>query len=239
MSVIRVNKQKSFTTVANQPFNDNRLSWEASGVMGFLLTKPDGWECRPTYLMSLRAAGKKKIRRILRELQTYGYLHREKAWDDKGRIYWITEIYEIPSLNPNYTIDPLRTDGKPADGEGYDGEGYDGEGGDIVKTNPIKTNKASNDLVSSRSNNELAAAAIDEIEDLLAQAGIQGKKQKSIARLPHVSHDYIRSHIQQAKKDRVSTGILITRIEQGDPDPGAYRSLVQNIPEEYLAIIER
>jgi hypothetical protein len=40
MSIVRVHKERDFVTVANRPFRDRRMSWEARGLLGFLLTKP-------------------------------------------------------------------------------------------------------------------------------------------------------------------------------------------------------
>ena len=41
--IIRVEKRKRFTIISNVPIEDARLSWEALGVLCWLLSKPDGW----------------------------------------------------------------------------------------------------------------------------------------------------------------------------------------------------
>lgn len=103
MSIIRVNKRKGFFIAPNQPFNDKNLSWEARGVMGYLLSKPDGWQCRNYNLANQTAAGEYVISRILKELKEFGYLYRCRKSDGRGKIKWMTEIYEIPSANPHFT----------------------------------------------------------------------------------------------------------------------------------------
>jgi len=102
MSTIRVNKRVNYFTTSNEPFNDERLSWEASGVMGYLLSKPDGWKVRMQDLESKRpTCGNYKMRRILSELRGCGYVNRIRVVDAKGKFDWVTDVYESPSLNPN------------------------------------------------------------------------------------------------------------------------------------------
>ena len=103
MSIIRVNKRKGFFIAPNQPFNDKNLSWEARGVMGYLLSKPDGWECQNYNLVNQTDAGEYVINRILKELKEFGYLYRYRKSDGRGKIKWISEVYEMPSANPHFT----------------------------------------------------------------------------------------------------------------------------------------
>ena len=63
MSVIRVKKDKNFFAASNEPFNDDRLTWEARGVMGYLLSKPDDWQVRFNDLVKRGPAGDHKVRR--------------------------------------------------------------------------------------------------------------------------------------------------------------------------------
>jgi len=41
MSIIRVKKDKGYFVASNKPFNNKNLSWEARGILGYLLSKPD------------------------------------------------------------------------------------------------------------------------------------------------------------------------------------------------------
>ncbi len=67
---------------------DNRLSWEARGVLVFLLSRPEGWELGVEFLREQGQGGRDVLRRILRELETYGFVERRKQRDKEGRIYW-------------------------------------------------------------------------------------------------------------------------------------------------------
>jgi len=77
--IIRIRKNTNYTHISNVPANDANLSWEARGVLYYLLTKPDEWECRNQDLINKGSAGSDKIERILDELQENGYLTRPQA----------------------------------------------------------------------------------------------------------------------------------------------------------------
>lgn len=113
-NIVRVQKNVRYFVASNIPFNDKRLSWEARGMMGYLLSKPDDWQTRMTDLINQSAAGAKVVRRILAELRQAGYMSRKRVTVSHGHFEWITTLYESPDLNP--TILPSRIDGSSIDG---------------------------------------------------------------------------------------------------------------------------
>jgi hypothetical protein len=123
--IIRTQKQRRFTTVDNAPFQDKRLHWDTRGLLGYLLTKPDGWEIRIEDLLKQeepedgsRATGREKIFRMLRELKTYGYLYRDQVNGVDGRFETICYIYENPHDNPYWAA--AQEDEQQEDGLGED-----------------------------------------------------------------------------------------------------------------------
>jgi DnaD/phage-associated family protein len=118
-NIVRVKKDSRYFVASNVPFNDKRLSWEARGVMGYLLSKPDDWQVSMVDLERQSEAGMKVIRRILAELRKNGYMSRERVTASHGRFQWITTLYESPELNQS-TIYPSRIDGSSIDGERVD-----------------------------------------------------------------------------------------------------------------------
>jgi hypothetical protein len=96
--IVRIPKVEKYFVVDNALFSDDRLSWEARGLMGYLLSKPDDWQVRIHDLMRRGPAGEHKVRRMLRELQELGYLRRERIQRYDGTFAWETTIYEVPSL---------------------------------------------------------------------------------------------------------------------------------------------
>jgi len=147
MSIIRTKKTDRYFVASNAPFHDERLSWEARGLMGYLLSKPDGWEVRVGDLLAAGNAGRDKMRRMLKEMQSAGYLVRKKVRCPTGKFTWVSEVYE------RSTIDGFSGHGKPPDvgvGEGEDpqpsmtvlstdGSPTDGKPVDIVNTESLST----------------------------------------------------------------------------------------------------
>lgn len=121
MSIIRVRKDARYFSASNEPFNDTRLSWEARGLMGYLLSKPDGWEVRMADLDKNGPAGSRKLKRMLAELRKCGYMNRIRIKLPDGTFTWTTEVFESPSQNPNpstsgaFCTSALSTSAKPPD----------------------------------------------------------------------------------------------------------------------------
>lgn len=105
MSIIRVRKDARYFSASNEPFNDDRISWETRGLMGYLLSKPDQWTIRIEDLLKKGPAGEYKIRRMLAEARMFGYMNRIRITKDDTTFDWITEMYESPALNPNPSKD--------------------------------------------------------------------------------------------------------------------------------------
>ncbi len=118
--IIRVKKDARYFAASNEPFNDVRLSWEARGLMGYLLSKPDTWQVQVTDLENKGPAKEHKLRRMLAELRKAGYMNRIRLTIPGGKFNWMTEVYESPSLNPKptswgFSTSGLSTSGKPPD----------------------------------------------------------------------------------------------------------------------------
>lgn len=111
MSTIRVKKDGHYFAASNIPFNDERLSWEARGVMGYLLSKPDNWTISRTDLIKRSDAGRDKVQRILKELETCGYVERTRCQRHDGTFFYETVINEVPTVT-----------GKPVHGSAVHGE---------------------------------------------------------------------------------------------------------------------
>ncbi|MCI0729657.1 MAG: helix-turn-helix domain-containing protein [Chloroflexi bacterium] len=120
--IIRVKKDGRYFVASAEPFNDERLSWEARGVMAYLLSKPDGWECRNEDLQLRGPAGRDKVARIVNELKQTGYIRRYQRRNDDGRFTTVTEVYESPRLNPDITAYGFSVYGKTVNGSTANGK---------------------------------------------------------------------------------------------------------------------
>lgn len=96
--IIRVRKDRNYSVISNIMVEDERLSWAARGILTYLLSKPNSWQVRTRDLIQRSPAGEDKVRRLLKELETYGYLVRHKTRGAKGRWAWFSEVHEVPQL---------------------------------------------------------------------------------------------------------------------------------------------
>jgi hypothetical protein len=102
--IIRVvhDKENPYVQISRAVLEDERLSWEARGVLAYLLAKPDNWTIQTEDLKRKGKCGKARILSILAELQEVGYLERNRFQNESGLWRWERHIYESPELNPRF-----------------------------------------------------------------------------------------------------------------------------------------
>ncbi|MEV2256502.1 hypothetical protein AB0I94_39200 [Streptomyces sp. NPDC050147] len=84
-----------FTQIANALFRDKRISFKAKGIFGLISTHRDGWRITVAALARCGPDGRSAVGSGLEELETYGYLTRERERREDGTfgevIYAITD----------------------------------------------------------------------------------------------------------------------------------------------------
>ncbi|MGW7570778.1 hypothetical protein ACWGJV_31475 [Streptomyces tendae] len=84
-----------FTQVANALFRDSQLSFKAKGIFGYVSTHANGWQVTIADLVRLGPDGREAVRTGLKELETRGYLIRERLRRPDGTlgeiVYCITD----------------------------------------------------------------------------------------------------------------------------------------------------
>ena len=98
MPIIRSKTDAEFFVMHNATAQDAGLSWEARGMLAYLLSKPEGWKTNMTDLVRRSSAGKDKCRRVMEELISAGYVVREErrvSGKIKGYDYF---VYDRPSV---------------------------------------------------------------------------------------------------------------------------------------------
>lgn len=97
MPVIRVNKTKDYTVMANYHFRDKNLSLKAKGLLSMMLSLPDGWGYSVEGLSKLSTDGRDSINATLQELEKHGYLKRGRVRDANGKLgQAVYDIFEQP-----------------------------------------------------------------------------------------------------------------------------------------------
>jgi hypothetical protein len=105
-SIHTVRHARDFVQVANCTAQDSRLSWEARGLLLYLLSLPKDWNIRVSHLQKQGGAGRDAVRRILHELQQFGYASgvgkENQERGERGRFgrQMGIQVYESPALNP-------------------------------------------------------------------------------------------------------------------------------------------
>lgn len=104
MSIIRAARKTQFYVLPTTTIEDTRLSWEARGLLIYLLQKPDHWNACVKRLIEQtknclgKAAGRDKVYAILKELRMAGYVYstfKRVGGEFKGVSY---EVSEEPDL---------------------------------------------------------------------------------------------------------------------------------------------
>ncbi len=76
---------------------DERLSFEARGLLTYLLSKPADWQIQIADLQREGGCGRDRIYRLLKELRDAGYVQRERIHQPNGAFVWGPyRVYEIP-----------------------------------------------------------------------------------------------------------------------------------------------
>ena len=97
MPVIRVNKTKDYTVMANYHFRDKNLSLKAKGLLSMMLSLPDGWGYSIEGLVKLSSDGRASVMAALNELEKFNYLKRSRARDLSGKLgEAVYDIFEQP-----------------------------------------------------------------------------------------------------------------------------------------------
>ena len=88
MAIIRSKREHSYTIVSNRIYQKNQLSWQAMGMLGYLLSKPDNWRVVVPELVSVtkdtyKQTGREGVYNIIKELRNKGYLKLKKIMTER------------------------------------------------------------------------------------------------------------------------------------------------------------
>lgn len=110
ISRVERRRRNPYVVIDRRPVEDLRLGWAARGLLGYLLAKPDDWQLRVSDLCRRGDLGRDGIRRVLHQLQDFGYVRREQVRDARGRVvgldYTVLEVPESPGPDLPGPADP-------------------------------------------------------------------------------------------------------------------------------------
>lgn len=102
MAVFRVEKNHSYTVMANHHLRDERLSLKSKGLLSLILSLPDDWRISIEGKTQFSADGKDAIRSAIRELTDAGYITRAQTHSEAGTFSGYDYIvHETPVASPS------------------------------------------------------------------------------------------------------------------------------------------
>ena len=93
---------EKFVVIPNDLATDNSISFEARGMLVYILSRPVDWKIRMLDLQKFGDCGEKKIYRIINELLDFGYLVRRRARNEQGT-FTSVEYDAYSSVQPHGT----------------------------------------------------------------------------------------------------------------------------------------
>lgn len=98
----RAKHENNFLRVDYSTVRDETLSFEARGLLIYLLTMADSWEFSIKGIAKQTGKSERSVMRITKELKDAGYIIQEKRKDTKGHFNsYEWHVYEIPELRKN------------------------------------------------------------------------------------------------------------------------------------------
>lgn len=102
MAVFRVEKNHSYTVMANHHLRDERLSLKSKGLLSLILSLPDDWRISIEGMTQFSADGKDAIRSAIRELTDAGYITRAQTHSEAGTFSgYDYVVHETPVASPS------------------------------------------------------------------------------------------------------------------------------------------
>tara|TARA_Y100000310_G_scaffold320685_1_gene377378 strand:+ start:1265 stop:1975 length:711 start_codon:yes stop_codon:yes gene_type:complete len=96
MEVIRVIKNKNYTTISNHLFKDKTISLKAKGLMAYLLSLPSDWDLSINGIVACSKEGRRAIGNTITELINTGYIERIQIRDKGKFIGYDYFVFEQP-----------------------------------------------------------------------------------------------------------------------------------------------
>ena len=114
LSVFESDRTRDFKVIGILAVQDSRISWQAKGLHLYLISRPRAWKIRTKDLLNRSPGSLYALRRILKELEIFGYLKRSILTDIKtkkiiGNKYFVYEKSQKPSAQIRNTAQKPKT----------------------------------------------------------------------------------------------------------------------------------
>ena len=97
MSIYRAPRPESnWTQIRNGIIDDHRITFKATAVLIYILSKPDNWRTSTRHLSTVKKEGIDAVRTAMSELECAGYVQRRRYQDEAGKWCYDTLVYDTP-----------------------------------------------------------------------------------------------------------------------------------------------
>ena len=99
MAIVKIIKRENpYIQIDKTGINDNGLSWGASGLLTYLIGRPEDWNISLNHLATVKDKDKKdKTRGYLNELREFGYCHYFEVRKSGKIIENFYLVFEVPT----------------------------------------------------------------------------------------------------------------------------------------------
>ena len=170
--IVRSAPTQNYTVVKNSVLQNKSLTYQATGLLCILLSKPPHWQTNIRQLAAESVHGKDFVQSALKELEATGYLVRRRIRTESGTFMWVAMVYDEPQpasveddtmsgltghgqsaqvdgSSHEKTMSGLTMSGQTVSGQTVSGQTVSGEPGHIVSTIRESTNTTNPPVISS------------------------------------------------------------------------------------------
>lgn len=112
MAIFKARLDSNYVIISNKTAQDNRLSFEARGVLAMLLSMPDDWSVNVAWIQKQSKAGRDKVNRIINELIECGYMRKDQPRNQQGK-FTSQDYFVYPESD---TAEEIPANGFPVNG---------------------------------------------------------------------------------------------------------------------------
>ncbi|MFF5994818.1 DnaD domain protein [Lysinibacillus sp. KU-BSD001] len=107
MTTFRINKTENFVVLDKGFLNNPQISWQAKGLLAYMLSLPNDWTFNIADLTTRSKNGRDATKAIVKELQEAGYIQKEQSRSERGKFgQTVFLVFETPNKQPS-TENPL------------------------------------------------------------------------------------------------------------------------------------
>lgn len=104
MAIVKIKKKENpYVQIDKQGIEDNRLSWGATGLLTYLVGRPDNWEISISHLSKVKTNKESATRNAINELREFQYCHFFRIKHKGKNIDSTYLIFETPT-DPEYAL---------------------------------------------------------------------------------------------------------------------------------------